>query len=73
MQSRNVSESEVEITVRDPESTQIGKRGAVRAFRTFSFDAEHNNVYYKSKQVEVRYLVQRTINLVLTVISRFFN
>ncbi len=73
MQLRQVSESETTETIRNPERTQLGKHGAVKAFRTFPFNAQHNNVYYLSKQVEVRYLLKRAAIIVLTVISRFFN
>jgi hypothetical protein len=73
MQLREVSESEVMNTIRDPETTQIGKRGAIKAFCTFPFNAQHNKVFYRFKRVEVRYLMKRTEILVLTVISHFFN
>ena len=73
MQLRAVSESEVVETIRRPERTALGKRGAVKLFRAFPFNAEHASVYYRFKSVEVRYVMKPDVVLVLTVISRFFN
>lgn len=73
MRARSVSEMEVIDTMRNPDSTQAAKRGAMKGIKTFPFSVLHRNTFYQYKKVEARYLDRPANFLILTVISRFFN
>ncbi len=73
MRARSVSEAEVIATIRNPDSTRIARRGAIKALKTSPFNALHHGTLYQYKKVEVRYLDRPADFLVLTVISRFFS
>jgi hypothetical protein len=73
MRARSVSDADAIETIRKADSTQLARRGAMKALKTFPFSALHSGMFYQYKKVEVRYLDRPTDFLVLTVISRFFS
>jgi len=73
MRARSVMQSEVIETVRSPETLRLGRRGAVRATKTFPFNSQHGGTFYQFKKVEVRYIEESAEFVILTVISKFFN
>ena len=71
MQERFVSEAEVLEALNQPNHRMQARHGAWKAVRMFPFNAKHRGVFYRHKQVEVRYLDEPNRQVILTVISRF--
>jgi len=71
MQERLVSEAEVLETLNQPNRRTRARHGAWKAVRTFPFHAQHRGIFYRQKQVEVRYRDESDRQVILTVISRF--